>query len=203
MLTAFHPGPTGLEPVQRHRTVRHERGEDAHRIRAAPDAGHDRVGQPPGQLEGLRACLVADHPLKVPDQHRERVRPHHRTDDVVGRLHVRHPVPHRLVDSVLQRARAGRHGHHVGSEHPHPRHVEGLPVRVLLAHVDDAVHAEEGACGRGRHAVLAGAGFGDHPRLAHPAGEQNLAERVVQLVRAGVRQVLPLEQQPGAASLLG
>ena len=47
--------------------------------------------------------------------------------------------------------------------------------------------------GGGRDAVLAGAGLGDHARLAHALGEQDLAEHVVHLVRAGVAQVLALE----------
>jgi hypothetical protein len=41
--------------------------------------------------------------------------------------------------------------------------------------------------------VLAGAGLGDDARLAHALGEQRLAERVVDLVRAGVVEVLALE----------
>ena len=45
----------------------------------------------------------------------------------------------------------------------------------------------------GRDAVLAGAGLRDDARLAHALGEQHLAERVVDLVRAGVAQVFALE----------
>src|SRR4029450_9294936 len=37
------------------------------------------------------------------------------------------------------------------------------------------------------------AGLGDDAPLAEPRGEQDLAERIVDLVRAGVVQVLPLE----------
>ena len=51
--------------------------------------------------------------------------------------------------------------------------------------------------------MLAGAGLGDDPGLAHVAGEQRLAEHVVDLVRAGVVEVLALEQDPGAAGVLG
>ena len=40
-------------------------------------------------------------------------------------------------------------------------------------------------------------------RLAHPLGEQRLAEHVVDLVRAGVVEVLALEQDPRAAGVLG
>jgi hypothetical protein len=46
--------------------------------------------------------------------------------------------------------------------------------------------------GRG-DAVLARAGLGDDAGLAHALGQQDLAEAVVDLVRAGVVQVLALE----------
>ena len=41
--------------------------------------------------------------------------------------------------------------------------------------------------------MLAGAGFGDDPLLAHAAGEQDLPHDVVDLVRAGVVQLVALE----------
>src|SRR3954447_15505232 len=47
--------------------------------------------------------------------------------------------------------------------------------------------------GGGGHAVLAGARLGDDARLAHALREQALAERVVELVRARVHEVLALE----------
>ena len=73
---------------------------------------------------------------------------------------------------------------------------------VDLAHVDDALHPEQGG-GRGRgHPVLARPRLGDQLALAHPPGEQALAHHVVELVGAGVGQVLPLEQHPDA-ELLG
>ena len=61
-------------------------------------------------------------------------------------------------------------GDDLGAEQPHAGDVERLPAGVLLAHVDDALEAEQGGGGRGGDAVLAGAGLGDHPRLAHLAG---------------------------------
>src|SRR5262249_29651155 len=60
-------------------------------------------------------------------------------------------------------------------------------------HVDDAVEPEARAHRRGRDAVLARAGLGDDPLLAEPPREHGLAERVVELVRAGVQQVLALQ----------
>ena len=41
--------------------------------------------------------------------------------------------------------------------------------------------------------MLTGAGLGDDPSLAHPLREYSLAERVVDLVGAGVQQVFALE----------
>ena len=81
----------------------------------------------------------------------------------------------------------------LGAERPHPEHVRRLAPDVLLAHEHDARQAEQRARGRGRDAVLAGAGLGDDPRLAEPPGEQRLAERVVDLVGPGVGEVLALE----------
>ena len=73
-------------------------------------------------------------------------------------------------------------------------------AHVLGAHVDDALEAEQRAGRRGGDAVLAGAGLGDDAPLAHAPGEQRLAERVVDLVRAGVGEVLALEEDPRAAA---
>ena len=60
-----------------------------------------------------------------------------------------------------------------------------------------------GTGGRGCHAVLPGAGFGNHTAFAHPQGEERLAERVVDLVGARVIQILALEPDLCAAALLG
>ena len=68
-----------------------------------------------------------------------------------------------------------------------------LPLAIHFAHVNDAFQAEHGGDGGGGDAVLAGAGFGDDARLAHAPGEQDLADGVVDFVRAGVEQVLALE----------
>ena len=111
----------------------------------------------------------------------------------MGRLDVRHPVAHRLVDRVLERRRAGRDGPHLGTEGAHPEHVRPLALDVLRAHVHDARQVEQGAGGRRGDAVLAGTGLRDDPGLAQPPREQCLAEGVVDLVRPGMGQVLALE----------
>ena len=112
------------------------------------------------------------------------------------RLDVRDPVADRLARRFLQRALAELDGPDLGAEQVHALDVGPLPAHVLLAHVDDALEAEAGADGCGRDAMLAGAGFGDDSPFAQPARQDGLAERVVQLVRAGVQQVLAFEIEP-------
>ena len=91
----------------------------------------------------------------------------------------------------------------LGAEQPHAGDVERLALGVDLAHVDDALEAHQRAGGGGGDAVLARAGLGDDPGLAHALGQQRLAEHVVDLVRAGVVEVLALEQDPRPARVLG
>jgi hypothetical protein len=56
---------------------------------------------------------------------------------------------------------------------------------------------EAGRRGGGGHAVLAGSGLGDHAFFSHAHGKQDLSNRVINLMGAGVRQVLALEPHAG------
>ena len=109
------------------------------------------------------------------------------------RLDVRDPVADRLARRLLQRLRPEVDGTHLRAEQAHALDVRLLAAHVLLAHVDDALEPEARADGRGRDAVLPGAGLGDDAALAEPLREHDLAERVVELVRAGVQEVLALQ----------
>ena len=71
----------------------------------------------------------------------------------------------------------------------------------VRAHVDDAGQIEQGADRGRRHAVLAGAGLGDDAFLAHATGQQDLAHRVVDLVRARMVELVPLEVDLRAAEM--
>ena len=93
------------------------------------------------------------------------------------------------------------HGLDLGAQQLHPEHVERLAVDVDGAHVDLALETHQRRRRRGGHAVLAGTGLGDEAGLAHPLGEQRLAEHVVDLVRPGVVEVLALEQHAHAELL--
>jgi hypothetical protein len=81
----------------------------------------------------------------------------------------------------------------VRPEQLHPIDVERLTIHVLLAHVHDTLEPEESTGGRGGHPVLTGTRLGDDPALPHPLSQKGLPERVVDLVRPRMVQILPLE----------
>lgn len=185
------------------RPRRDEGREDGHGVGAAAHTRGDRVGEPAHAFQDLLARLLADDEVQVAHQLGEGVGTGHGAEQVVGAVDVGDPVAKRLVDGVLEGAAADGDGDDLGAEHAHAGDVERLAPGVLLAHVDHALQAEQGAGGGGGHAVLAGAGLGDDAGLAHALGEQGLAEHVVDLVRAGVVEVLAFEQDAGAAAVLG
>ena len=97
-----------------------------------------------------------------------------------------HPVPHRIVNGVAERPRAGGDWPHFRAQQFHAEHVGRLPTDVLLAHVNDTRQAEMGTSGRGRHAMLAGSGFGNDACLTHSQRQQCLPECVIDLMGASV-----------------
>jgi hypothetical protein len=177
--------------------------EQAHRVRPAADGGDDRVGQAAFGGLHLLLRLLADDRLEIAHHRRIGVRPRHRADAVEGVAHVGHPVAQRVVHRVLQRAAPRGDRDHLGPQKLHAEDVGRLPFDVMRAHVDDALQPELGADRGGGDAVLARAGLGDDPGLAHAAGEDDLAQHVVDLVRAGVVQLVALHVDLGAAQMLG
>jgi len=111
----------------------------------------------------------------------------------MSRVDVGDPVADGLAGRLLQRLRTDVDRTNLGAEQLHAFHVGPLAAHVLDTHVDDAVEPEAGTDGGGGDSVLTGARLGDDSLLAKSACQHYLAERVVELVRARVQQVLALE----------
>ena len=200
---ALQPQPCGLDADQAHTLIADEGVEQTNGIRAPADGRHAGVRQTAGAGQHLFPGLAPDDALEVADHGRIGVRPRRRADDVEGVADVRDPVAHGLVHGLFQRRATVGDGPHLGPQQLHAEHIGGLTLDVGGAHIDDAGQAEAGADGGGRHPVLAGAGLGDDAGLAHAAGQQDLAHAVVDLVRAGVIQLIALEPDVGATVVLG
>mmetsp|Transcript_12442 Transcript_12442/g.29425 ORF Transcript_12442/g.29425 Transcript_12442/m.29425 type:complete len:608 (-) Transcript_12442:233-2056(-) len=192
-----------LHSVQLDALILHEGVEGADGVRPATDASHDGIGELPGLVQHLHPHLLAHDALEITDDDGEGMRPDGRADEVVRVPHVGHPIPHGLVDGVLEGALPLLDGHDLGAEGVHAENVELLPLAVDGAHVHGAVQPKHGADGGGGDAVLAGAGLGDDAGLADALGQQGLADGVVDLVGAGVGQIFALEPDGGAAGVLG
>src|SRR5208337_4821482 len=106
MFAGLDPFPSCFNAYEFH-IVAQERVEDTDRIRSATYACHDRVREPAFFLHYLRLRLSPDHGLEIPDHEGVRVRAHYRTEEEIGVLHMRHPVPERLVHCVLEGTGAG------------------------------------------------------------------------------------------------
>src|SRR5205823_13043989 len=73
---------------------------------------------------------------------------------------------------------------------------------VLFAHKNFAVQAEARRHGSGGDAMLTGAGFRDDSPSAHAARQEDLPDRIIDLVRSGVAEMLALEINFCAAEFL-
>ena len=175
-----------------------ERREHPDRVRAAPDAGEHVVGVAAVLgLAELHAGLVADHPLQVPHQAGERVGSDDRADHVVGVPDARRPVAQRLVDGVLEGARPARDDHR-----PRPRAAASGrrwgPGGCVSSSPMYTTHGSPNSA----QAVAVATPCWPAPvsamirRLPEAPGEQDLPDRVVDLVGAGVGEVLALQVDP-------
>ena len=157
-------------------------------IGTAADAGNHRVGQRAATLEKLRARLATDDRLQLAHQIGIGVATDRGAQQIISAGRIRDPVAQCLIDGCAQRAIAARDGNQRRPEQPHAADIRGLPFHVQGAHVDRARKSDARA-GRGaRHSMLAGTGLGNDAPRAQPLGEQRLSQRVVDLMRAGMRK---------------
>lgn len=177
--------------------------EHADSVAATADAGDNGIGQLAPLLEHLRLGLVTDDRLEGTDNGREGVRANGGTDDVVSGVELNDPGAHGLVHGVAEGLASGLNGDNLGAEKLHAEDVEGLTADVFSTHIDCALHAKLGADGGRGDTVLAGAGLGDDLGLAEALGEEELAKGVVDLVGAGVVEILTLQPDVGTAGVLG
>ena len=194
------PGAAGLDADQPDAGLVDERVEDPHRVAAAAHARHDRVGHArrprPRTARGPRRRSPTG--TRGPSAGRDAGRAPIRAGSASSPTLVTQSRMASLMASFSVRLPASTRRDR-RAEQPHADDVQRLARHVVGAHVDLALQAQQRAGRRRGHAVLARAGLGHDARLAHPRRQQRLAERVVDLVRAGVRQVLALEEDARAA----
>ena len=191
-----------LHADELHARLVQKRMEHADGIGAAAHAGHHGIRQFARPLLHLLARLLPDDLLEHPHQRGERMRPRRRAKAVMRGLLLGYPGPQRLIDGVLERARAALHRDDRRPEQTHAHNIGSLPLHIFRAHVHRAAHAQTGRRHSRGHPVMPCAGLRHQRRLAHILGQQRLSQRIIDLVRPGMQQILPLEPELDA-QLLG
>ncbi len=167
--------------------------EHADGVGAAAHAGHHVIGKFTLPFQHLGAGFAADDALEMGHQMREGMRPGGRSEAVVGVGLMGYPVAQGFVDGVFEGLGPVRDRRYFRAQYAHALHVGPLAFHVDGAHEDFGFKAQTGGGRRRGHAVLARAGLGDEAGFAHFLGEQGLAQGVVDLVGAGVQQILAFE----------
>ncbi len=78
-----------------------------------------------------------------------------------------------------------------------------MPLHVLNTHIHFAFEAEHRRHRGYGNPMLSGPRLRNDPALSHPAREENLAYRVIDLVRTGMTQVFALKINLCTTELLG
>mmetsp|Transcript_18127 Transcript_18127/g.28119 ORF Transcript_18127/g.28119 Transcript_18127/m.28119 type:complete len:301 (+) Transcript_18127:2712-3614(+) len=176
--------------------------EQAHRVRPPTDRGNNRIGKATFRFDHLFADFLANDGLKITDHGRIRVRSGDCADAIKRVAHIGHPIAKGIVHGIFERTTARSHRDHFSPQELHSEHVGGLTFDIMRTHIDDAFQAEFGADRGCSHTVLARSGFCDDPGLAHAAGQDDLAQHVVDFMRAGVVQLVALHVNFGTAQFL-
>jgi hypothetical protein len=169
-------------------------------VRPSSDARNESVRELTHHFHRLFVELSTDDRLEVADDGRERCGTNGGSDEEMDRGGVHGVVANGFVceigvscverrrgatkkreeeeertDCILQAPRPILHRNHLRSEHPHPEHVQRLPLNIDFSHVDHAVEPKLCANRRNGNAMLSCASLGNNADLAHATSEEDLA----------------------------
>ena len=116
VIAQFFAAPSGFDADQFDFLVLDELVENSDGVRAAADAGDDRVGQFAFGFQNLRAGFASDDAVKIAHHGGIRMRAQHAAEQVMRGADVGDPVAHGFVDGVFERARAGIDAAHFGAQ---------------------------------------------------------------------------------------
>ncbi|KAI6756470.1 hypothetical protein HG530_012206 [Fusarium avenaceum] len=172
---------TGLNTQKLNTGVILERVEHANGVAATTYTSNDGIWELSSLLEHLLLGLGTDDGLECSDDGGEGVRSDSRTDDVVGSVKVNDPGTKGFVDSISESLATSLDSNNLGTQQAHTENVEGLSSDT----------------------VLSSTSFSNNTLLSESSSEEKLAQCVVDLVAAGMVQVLTLEPDVSTTSMLG
>lgn len=171
--------------------------DGAGRVAATTHAGNEHVGIVTSDLFlQLPFDFLTDDALHLGNDVGIRVWSHRRANEIERVIGVAAPVADGGRAGITECHIACGDGMHLGTQHLHALHIGMLTLHVGLAHEDLALHIEQRTHRGSSHTMLSGACLGNDTCLAHLAGQQNLADGVVDLMGSGMIKVLSFEIEP-------
>jgi hypothetical protein len=202
MFARFHTLSACLDADHFH-VVLPKRVEQTNRVTAAAHTRDEGRGQFALCRQHLLLCLAPDDALEFAHHRGIGVGTQCRTKQIVGVSHIRHPIAERLVDCILEGPTPRIDRAHLCAEQFHAKHIGLLTCNVFRPHIDDAFQPEHRARRSRRDAVLPCACLRHNASLAHALCQQTLPQSIVDLVRARVRKVFPLQVDARPSAQLG
>ena len=183
--------------------IRQKRSEHADGVGAASHAGRNLIRKMAGLGLELLPGLLADAVLEVAHHQREGMGAGC-SAYTVDRVFIFFGISHKCsVDSFFESPETETDRNNIRAEQLHPGDIGCLLDDIDFTHVDVALQSEVGSGSRERDTVLTRAGLGDQLFLAHIFGQQTFAHAVVELVGAGVVEILALEINLRPAQQIG
>ena len=103
------------------------------------------------------------------------------------------PVADRFVRRVFQGHVTGSDRNDRCTEHLHLLYIGMLAFHVRFTHIDNTLHVHQGADGSSSYSMLSGACFCDDTCFTHAACQQDLPDRVIDLMGTCMIQVFPFQ----------
>mmetsp|Transcript_11920 Transcript_11920/g.22798 ORF Transcript_11920/g.22798 Transcript_11920/m.22798 type:complete len:366 (+) Transcript_11920:367-1464(+) len=188
---------SGFHTMQLHRFVIVKGSKGTNGVGSSTDTGNDCVGEFASLFQHLLTHFTSHDTLKVLDNGGKGMRTNGGSNQVVRVANIGYPITHGFVDGVLESRLAIMDGDNLSTQGVHTENIQLLTFAVNGSHVHGAIQTELGTNSGGSDTVLSGTGFGNDTRLTNTLGQQGLSNRVVNLVSAGVGQVLALQPNGG------
>ena len=169
-----------------------EAGEHTGGVGAAANAGNNGIGQLTGHGGELVAGFNANDGLEVSYHQGEGMGAQNGAYAVDGVLIVLGIGIESGVNCFLEGLEAFFDLDNICAQNLHSGNVGSLLFDINSAHINIALQTEISGGGGKGNTVLTGAGFGDYALFAHIFGKEGFAHAVVELMSAGVVEVLAL-----------
>mmetsp|Transcript_7034 Transcript_7034/g.10743 ORF Transcript_7034/g.10743 Transcript_7034/m.10743 type:complete len:219 (-) Transcript_7034:1434-2090(-) len=163
-----------------------ERVEHSDSVRPTSDACKNCVRKLPCLLKHLFPRFTPDDRLEITNNFWKRVRSNCRSNKIVGRSNIRHPITHGFVDRIFQCARSRINCNNFCTQHLHSENIKGLTLDICCTHIHDTFHLELCASCSCCNSMLSCSCFSNDPLFSQSFCKKCLADGVIDLMSSSM-----------------